>query len=224
MCGPSSGWSKAALVVLIIGMSLHIAGWATNNWMVYSTTNNVVETNIGLWRMVACVSGDCTDSPLESTYETDSFNAVRGLETVTFCIAVFTVILLFIFMCAEMARRQTVAAVIMFLCYIAGASSFIGMIIFVTSIPDPFVVSFSLGLTVIAMTLILIAGTLMIPDSFEPDYNNDSDEDDYEDDYFGRRKRSTVSPMPLRDRDRPSRGVTPISYKGGAESSRWRSY
>ncbi|CAG5118723.1 unnamed protein product [Candidula unifasciata] len=224
MCGPSSGWSKAALVVLIVGMVLHIAGWATNNWMIYNTTNNVQTTNVGLWRMLACNNGDCIDSPVESNFESDMFNAVRGLETVTFCIVVFTVILLFIFMCMETARRQTFAAVIMFLCYIAGASSFIGMIIFVTSIPDPFVVSFSLGLTVIAMTLILIAGTLMIPDSFESDYNTENEEDDYEDDFFGRRKRSTVSPMPLRDRERPSRGATPISYKGGIEGSRWRSY
>lgn len=50
----------------------------------------------------------------------DSFNAVRGLETVTFCLAVFTLILLIIYMCADFARKQTMAAVIMVLLYIAG--------------------------------------------------------------------------------------------------------
>uniref|UniRef100_A0A0B7AF25 Uncharacterized protein n=1 Tax=Arion vulgaris TaxID=1028688 RepID=A0A0B7AF25_9EUPU len=224
MCGPASGWSKTALVVLIVGMSLHIAGWATNNWMTYSNTNNVITINVGLWRMVSCTSGDCTDSPVISQYETGTFNAVRALETITFCVSVFTVILLFIFMCVEMARRQTVAAAIMFLCYIAGGASFGGMIVLATTLPDDFVVSWSLGLTVVAMTLILIAGTLMIPDSFEPDYAREDEDVDNEDDYFGRRKRGTVSPMPLRDRERPPRGVTPISHKGGIEGNRWRSY
>jgi hypothetical protein len=224
MCGPSSGWAKAALVVLIIGMALHIAGWATNYWMTYNTTNNVNTIHIGLWRMVSCDSGNCLDSQVMSQYQTDMFNAVRGLESVTFVLVVFVIIVMFIFMCMETARQQTVAAVIMFLCYIAGASSFVGMIIFVTSIPDPFIVSWSLGLTVIAMTLILIAGTLMIPDSLEPSSDRNDEEEYDEDDFFGRRKRSAVSPMPLRDRDGYNRGATPISYKGGVEGSRWRSY
>ncbi|KAH9508574.1 hypothetical protein Btru_052054 [Bulinus truncatus] len=220
MCGPASGWSKVALVVLTVGIAIHIAGWATTNWMTYSTTNNVLETNIGLWRMTSCTSGTCEETAVKSQYETGTFNAVRALETITFCVAIFTMILLLIYMCAEAMRTPTGAAVIMILCYIAGGSSFIGMVIFITTIPDPFVVSFSLGLTVIAMTLILIAGTLMIPDSFE---SNDDMVDD-EDDYYGRRRRSVVSPMPLYKRGPTSRGVTPISYKGGIEGSRWRSY
>ncbi|CAL1526275.1 unnamed protein product [Lymnaea stagnalis] len=105
-------------------------------------------------------------------------------------------------------------------CIPTGGCSFVGMVIFITTIPDPYVVSYSLGLTVIAMTLILIAGTLMIPDSF-----NDNDrEDDDSDDYYGTRRRSVVSPMPLQKRGPASRGVTPISYRGAVEGSRWRSY
>ncbi|XP_055896591.1 uncharacterized protein LOC106065833 [Biomphalaria glabrata] len=220
MCGPASGWSKVALVVLIVGISIHIAGWATTNWMTYSTTNNALETNIGLWRMIACTSGSCKDTSVASQYETATFNAVRAMETITFCLAFFTMVLLFIYMCAEGMRTPTGAAVIMVLCYVAGACSFVGMVVFITSVPDPFVVSFSLGLTVIGMTLILIAGTLMIPDSFD---NNDESIDD-DDDYYGHRRRSAVSPMPLFKRGPTSRGVTPISYKGAIEGSRWRSY
>lgn len=81
MCGPASGWSKAAFVVLIIAVPLHIAGWATTNWMTYSTTDKSVETNIGLWRMLACSSGACTDSPVASQYETGTviFNYIVPL-------------------------------------------------------------------------------------------------------------------------------------------------
>ena len=91
------------------------------------------------------------------------------------------------------------------------------MVIHIISIPDPFEVSYSMGLTVIAMTLILIAGTLMIPDAFEPDY------DEEEDDYYDPRRRSVVTPITSRKRGPPSRGVTPVSYLGGTEG-RWRSY
>ncbi|XP_059174071.1 uncharacterized protein LOC131954421 [Physella acuta] len=217
MCGSASGWSKFALIILLVGIAIHIAGWATTSWMTYSTTNNVVETKVGLWRMVSCNSGTCSDTTVASQYETDAFNAVRGLETVTFCLAVFVAVLLMIYMCAEGLRKPTVAAVIMSLLYIAGGCSFVGMVVFITTVPDPYVVSFSLGLTVIAMTLILIAGTLMIPDSFESDYDDD-------DEFYNGRRRSVVSPMSIRKRGPPSRGITPISYKGGVEGSRWRSY
>ncbi|RUS84563.1 hypothetical protein EGW08_007658 [Elysia chlorotica] len=70
MCGPSSGWSKLALVVLIVGVALHIGGWATINWMSYSTTNGVVDTDIGLWRMKSCTSGTCSETSVASVYET----------------------------------------------------------------------------------------------------------------------------------------------------------
>ncbi|GFO24720.1 hypothetical protein PoB_005122500 [Plakobranchus ocellatus] len=219
MCGPSSGWSKVALVVLIVGVALHIAGWSTINWMSYSTTNGVIDTDVGLWRMKSCNSGTCSETSVASEFETDEFNAVRGLETVTFCLSVFTVILLIIYMCVQLGKRQTMAAVIMILCYIAGACSFVGMVVHITSIPSPFEVSYSMGLTVIAMTLILIAGTLMIPDAFEPNYDDDDEED-----YYDPRRRSLVSPVTSRKRGPPSRGVTPISYLGGTEGSRWRSY
>lgn len=218
MCGPSSGWSKLALVVLIVAVALHIAGWASMHWMSYSTTNGVLETDIGLWRMKSCTSGTCSETSVASTYETAEFNAVRALETITFCMSVFTVILLIIYMCAQIRKRQTMAAVIMVLCYLSGACSFVGMVIHIITIPSPFEVSYSMGLTVIAMTLILIAGTLMIPDAFEPDYNTD------EEDYYDTRRRSVVTPISGRKRAPASRGVSPISYVGGIENSRWRSY
>ncbi|XP_012946359.1 uncharacterized protein LOC106013959 [Aplysia californica] len=220
MCGPASGWSKIALLVLVLGICIHIAGWATTNWMVYSTTSGAVDIEVGLWRMESCTSGVCEDTAVASQYETGAFNGVRAMETITFCLAVFTAILLIIYMCSQMESRQTFAAVIMILLYIAGGASFIGMVIFITTIPDPFEVSWSLGLTVIAMTLILIAGTLMIPDAFEASYDDDSDVED-DDDYFGTSRRNAVSPS-MRGNGPSSRGITPISYRG--EGNRWRSY
>ena len=81
-------------------------------------------------------------------------------------------------------------------------ASFIGMVIFVAKIPSPFEVSWSLGLTVVGMTLFLIAGTLMIPDAFEPDGHAD---------YYGYQKQGRPS----------SRGITPITFQ---DAARWGNY
>lgn len=207
MCGHASGWSKLSLVVLVLAVSVHIAGWATTSWMSYETTNEVLSVDVGLWQMESCTSGTCTSTSVADQYATDSFNAVRAVETITFCLAVFAIVLLLIYTCARIDNRHTFALVVMIILYAAGILSFVGMLIFVTSLPSPFDVSWSLGLTVIALTLILISGTLMIPDAFEPDYRSDHDRS-YER-YFGK--------------GRPgSRGVTPISFKDN--NNRWANY
>jgi len=202
MCGSSSGWSKVSLCVLCVAVAVHIAGWATVSWMAYSTSNTAVSIDVGLWKMESCSSGACDTTSIASQYETDAFNAVRALSTITFCLAVFCVVLLLIYTVAHIQRRHTFALVIMIMLYIAGGLSFCAMVVFVATIPSPFDVSWSLGLTVIAMTLILIAGTLMIPDAFEPDYRR------HHDDYYDHRK------------GRPqSRGITPLSFRDNI--NRW---
>ena len=50
----------------------------------------------------------------------DEFNAVRALETITFCVVVFATVLLGVYVFAEGARRQSVAIVLMVLCFLAG--------------------------------------------------------------------------------------------------------
>lgn len=87
---------------------------------------------------------------------------------------------------------------------IAGATSICGMIIWLVTLPSPFIVSFSMGLTVLGFLLILIAGTLLIPDVFEPmdSYN----------------RSGLITPYTPPDRRTV---VTPLSYKGGGAINRW---
>ena len=81
------------------------------------------------------------------------------------------------------------------------------MIIWLVTIPNPFIVSFSMGLTVLAYLLVFIAGTLLIPDVFEPQ------------EPYQRSRSDLVTPYTPPDR----RGaVTPISYNRGGYNSGYR--
>jgi len=202
MCGPSSWWAKISLLVSILALALHIAGWATTSWMEYSTTNGVIDYEVGLWSLKSCNSGTCTTSSVTSTYETDEFQAVRAFETIAFIVATVGVVLLLIYTCARIVHRHSFALAIMIVLFVTATASFIGMVIFVAKIPSPFEVSWSLGLTVVGMTLFLIAGTLMIPDAFEPDGHAD---------YYGYQKQGRPS----------SRGITPITFQ---DAARWGNY
>jgi len=207
MCGGASGWSQLSLVLLALALAVHVAGWATTAWMTYETTNGVISVDVGLWQMESCTSGSCTSASVADQYATDAFNAVRAMETVAFCLSVLALVLLLVYVCSHVDGRHSFALVLLVLMYAAGTLSFIGMLIFVTNVPSPFDVSWSLGLTVIALTLMLICGTLMIPDAFEPDYISNNDRN-YER-YFGKNRPN-------------SRGVTPISFKD--HNNRWANY
>ncbi|KAK7116335.1 uncharacterized protein [Littorina saxatilis] len=198
MCGTATGWAKMAFVCLFLAMILHIVGWATLNWMIYETSGNVITANIGLWRQKSCSSGVCNEQSTTDQFVNSDFNGVRALETIVFCLLVFGTVLCGVYIFVEAARRQSVAVVLMILCFIAGTLSCIGMIIFLVTIPSPFIVSWSLGLTVIAFILVLIAGTLLIPDAFEPQ------------DYYMRRSDLVTPYTPPPDRHG---ALTPISYR-----------
>ncbi|XP_076465675.1 uncharacterized protein LOC143297291 [Babylonia areolata] len=198
MCGTASGWAKMSFVCLLVGMALHIAGWATNNWMTYETSGSVLEVDVGLWRQRSCTNGNCEVTAVQSQYETDDFNAVRALETIVFCVVVFATILLAVYVFFEGVRRQSVAIVLMVLCFLAGTVSLVGMIVWLATLPSPFIVSYSLGLTVLAFLLVYIAGTLLIPDVFEPM------------DYYTRSRSDLVTPTYTPPGRRGM--ITPISY------------
>ncbi|ESP01209.1 hypothetical protein LOTGIDRAFT_230597 [Lottia gigantea] len=164
LCSDASGWAKASLVCLIIGLFMHVAGWATLEWMVYSTTNDVLSYRIGLWQMTSCNSGSCETITTPDTFVTGLFQGVRAMETMVFIAALFTTILSGVYVLFESARTRNLAIALMSLCVLTAVFSFIGMILFLAYFPEPYVVSYSMGLTVLAMLLILIAGAFMIPD------------------------------------------------------------
>ncbi|XP_041374145.1 uncharacterized protein LOC121387182 [Gigantopelta aegis] len=174
-CGDASGWAKMALIVLIIGMCLHIAGWATPNFMIYETASGVLKVTVGLWRMTSCASGTCQELAVTTIYVNELFNATRAMMTISFLLVIMATVLLFVYVFFNSARIQGLAMVCMWLCFAMGLFTMIGMIIWLAYIPSPFVVSFSLGLCILGMILTLIAGALLIPEVFEPRYRADSD-------------------------------------------------
>lgn len=65
MCGTASVWAKLALGCMVLGMTLHIAGWASMYWMVYETSGSVLQTFIGLWRQKTCQNNVCTEDAVD---------------------------------------------------------------------------------------------------------------------------------------------------------------
>lgn len=65
MCGTASVWAKLALGCIVLGMTLHIAGWASMYWMVYETSGSVLQTFIGLWRQKTCQNNVCTEDAVD---------------------------------------------------------------------------------------------------------------------------------------------------------------
>ncbi|KAK7116336.1 uncharacterized protein [Littorina saxatilis] len=169
MCGNASIWAKVAFFVALVGMILHIVGWATNFWMVYELpiSAGIFEVYVGLWWQKVCNIDLCDEGAPDARFQTDIFNAVRGLETVTMCLAIFGTVMLLVYVLVDAARTRLVAIVLVILFFIAGTSSAVGMILLLIEIDAPYMVGWSVGLTTIASPLLLIAATLLIPDLFD---------------------------------------------------------
>ncbi|XP_076444112.1 uncharacterized protein LOC143282379 [Babylonia areolata] len=200
MCGTASWWAKLALVCMFLAVLLQIGGVASANWMIYKSAEAGIELDVGLWRQKNCTSGTCQSSSVNDAYETEEFNAVRGLETVVLCLTIILSVLLIIYLCAEGARVLNFVVFLIVVCFITGLASLVGTFLWVTTVPSPFVASYSMGLTVLACLLILLAGTLLIPDALNA-----------EDAYPSSR---SVSPTGPSYPDRRT-VITPISHRHG---------
>ncbi|KAK7116337.1 uncharacterized protein [Littorina saxatilis] len=198
MCGTASGWAKAAFVCAIIGTALHIAGWATNFWLVYELDPDIGEfkQNMGLWWVEICNVLSCTLRELDEAWVNDTVEAIRAMETITFCMAIFGTVFLGVYIFVEGTRTRCIAIVLLVIFYIMGICSMIGMIITIVEAPNPFVVSWSLGLTVLAFLLFLIAGTLLIPDIFEP--REPFSQSDFEGPYQPPDRRGAITPVSMK--------------------------
>ncbi|KAK7116334.1 uncharacterized protein [Littorina saxatilis] len=164
MCGTASGWAKVALLVMLAAMCLHIAGWVTQSWMVYEGEGSVILVTVGLWRQEACFQGVCSEFETDTLYVTVVFNVVRILETIVLCVAIIITVLLAVYVFIPAVRLRAVAIALVFLCVVTGLASMIGFIIFMIDVVPPFVVAWSMGLTVIAFLLIWMTGVLLLPD------------------------------------------------------------
>lgn len=161
-CGTASLWAKIALVVIIIAMVLDIAGFATISWMVYQITTNSVR--VGLWQMKSCAGTACTEGSVSSSLKNENFTATQAFEIMAFVLFLLTPIAIGVYVFVRGARGNCLAITAIIMCFSASFCGFVGMICWLVYVPDPYVVSYSLGLTVLASILACIAGLLLFPD------------------------------------------------------------
>ncbi|XP_045216737.2 uncharacterized protein LOC123566572 [Mercenaria mercenaria] len=162
MCGNASFWAITALVVVIIAMVLDIVGFATISWMVYQITTNSIR--VGLWKMKSCVADACTEGSVSSSLKNGNFTATQGFEIMTFILLLLAPIAIGVYVFVRSIRGTCLAYTAMVLCFSAAFFGFVGMVCWLAYVPDPYVVSYSFGLTVLASILACIAGLLLIPD------------------------------------------------------------
>lgn len=161
-CGTASLWAKIALIVAMIAMVLDIAGFATISWMVYQITTNSIR--VGLWQMKSCAGTACTEGTISSTLKNANFTATQAFEIMLFVLLLLTPIVIAIYVFVRAARGKCLAITAIVMCFSAAFFGFIGMICWLVYVQDPYVVSYSLGLTVLASILACIAGLLLFPD------------------------------------------------------------
>ncbi|XP_060555835.1 uncharacterized protein LOC132716551 [Ruditapes philippinarum] len=162
LCGSASLWAIIALVVAIIAMILDIVGVATISWMVYQITTNSIR--VGLFRMKSCVAKACTEGDVNSGFKDANFTATQGFEILALILLLLAPIALCVYVCVRSMRGTCLAYTAMIMLFTAAFFCFVGMICWLSYVPDPYVVSYSLGLTVIAAILACIAGLLIIPE------------------------------------------------------------
>lgn len=162
MCGNASLWAIIALVVIIIAMALDIAGFATMSWMVYQITTNSVR--VGLWKMKSCVANACTESSVSGSLKNGNFYATQGFEVLVLVLLLLAPIAIGVYVFVRSIRGTCLAYTAIIICFAAAFFGFVGMICWLAFVPDPYVVSYSFGLTVLASILAAIAACLLIPE------------------------------------------------------------
>ena len=71
--GTASTWAKLALVLIVVAAALHVAGFATNYWMLTETIQENLAFATGLWKAINCSGGHdsaCADMDVRSEHKT----------------------------------------------------------------------------------------------------------------------------------------------------------
>lgn len=167
----SSIWAKLALAAVVIAMILDIVGFATNSWMVYQTTTNSIR--VGLWTMKSCVGSACTESSVPDSFKTDNFVAAQAFQVIALILFVGLPFIVGAYVVISAARVRCMAIFAIVVCFTAAFVILVGMIIWMVYVTSPYVISWSMGLTVLAGILAGIAGCLLVPDVLDDDYYDD---------------------------------------------------
>ncbi|KAL3867279.1 hypothetical protein ACJMK2_044493 [Sinanodonta woodiana] len=168
-CGAASGWTKVACLMLVIALPLHIAGYATVNWLTVYTVAESYAAGIGLWKMENCssnaYSNPCkTNLDVPASYQNGMFLATQGLETVVVPFMFLSTLLSLLYVFVRRLRTLCMTVSVVIMCFLTAVLSLIGTILHVRNIPSNHYVSYSFGLTVVAFLLTFFAGVLMCAD------------------------------------------------------------
>ncbi|XP_045216209.2 uncharacterized protein LOC123566311 [Mercenaria mercenaria] len=174
-CGEASTWAKVGLLLMIIALGLHCAGYGTNYWMARNTARDKMNFGIGLWKMTNCsgyYNAPCTDGDIPDSYMKTYLKVVRGMESIALILILVPTICLLFYVGSQRSRTRGMAVAVMTIIFIAAASSITGMIVWISKVPDYHYPGWSMGLTVFACTLCITAAILLIPDIREYDYKD----------------------------------------------------
>ncbi|XP_052069347.1 uncharacterized protein LOC127708496 [Mytilus californianus] len=164
ICGDASTWAKVAAILELIGLPLFISGYATPAWMVSETIRELLDVSIGLWQTNDCSSGSCKTSSVPDSYKNGSFLGTQALESLAMVGYILATIFIVIYVATEKARTRCFAITIMTFSLASTFFCVIGMIIWLVEIPTSYFGSWSLGLTIVAAALYVVASCLLIRD------------------------------------------------------------
>lgn len=164
ICGDASNWAKIATLLEIIGLPLFLSGFGTPAWMVSETILAKLDLSTGLWQTLDCSSGSCHSTSIPDYYKNGSFTATQAFECVALAGYVLATAFMIIYFATEKARTRCFAITIM--TFGLGSTFFcvIGMIVWLIQIPSKHFGSWSLGLTLVAAAMYVVASCLLIRD------------------------------------------------------------
>ncbi|XP_013392797.1 uncharacterized protein LOC106173471 [Lingula anatina] len=145
---------KICLVFLLLANICNVIAFATMGWSRIDFFN----TWKGLWRW--CTGDLCGDRDGD-----DYFKAVQWTFMIGSGGFAVTLVILFLYSCMSPLRKRPVASVWIFLCFISGVFSLIGVAIYGARKPDIEELHYSYGLACCGLILGVLTGVFGIADS-----------------------------------------------------------
>ncbi|KAK3610169.1 hypothetical protein CHS0354_038807 [Potamilus streckersoni] len=174
-CGDASSWAKVSFLLVITALGLHTTGFATNAWMTRTTVRDKYNFMIGLWKMTNCsgyYQAPCEDTSFPGSYYSNLVIMTRAFASSALIIVFVTCAMTGFYVGSERARTRGLAITIIVVDFVGAAFAVAGIVAWIISLPAWHYPNWSMGLVVLALVLVIIAGVLLIPDVREYDYRD----------------------------------------------------
>lgn len=174
-CGEASGWAKVGFLLLMCATGLQFAGYLTNNWMTYNTVRDTYDLRVGLWWFTNCSGGAaCHTENTPSQYESFEVTLVRWFEGAAGGMFFLCLVLSGFYVATDRCRTRCVAICLLLMTLLAAGLSIAGIVLWVLQVESPYYPAWSMGLSALASSLVLITAMTLIPDIKEYDYESKS--------------------------------------------------